>query len=92
MKSILDRLVACIGKQEPVVLSSSPEGLDMLILADLARALAQQGAERPVTLVFRIGIASLMIAFHRMRVWSHAGCWCCHDWRARAPVPSGPVY
>ena len=51
MKSILDRLVACIGKQEPVVLSSSPEGLDMLILADLARALAQQGAERPVTLV-----------------------------------------
>ena len=51
MSSILNRLVAHIGRQDQLTLSSSPEGLDMLVLADLVRALARNAPERAATLV-----------------------------------------
>ena len=51
MATILNRLVEHIGRQDQITLSSSPEGLDMLVLADLVRALARKAPERPATLV-----------------------------------------
>ncbi len=51
MKAVLDRLLDRIAKREPATLASVPDGFDVLILADLVRALARKGPERPATLV-----------------------------------------
>ncbi len=51
MKAALDRILALIAKRERATLGSVPEGLDVLILADLARALSRKGPERPAALV-----------------------------------------
>ncbi len=51
MKAALDRILALIAKRERATLASVPEGFDVPVLADLARASARKGPERPATLV-----------------------------------------
>ncbi len=43
--------VKLLQQRRPLTLSHAPDGFDAFVLADLARALAAQGGERPVVLV-----------------------------------------
>ncbi len=47
-----DRLADLIGSGQSLILSSVPDGLDAMVVADLARVLARKGPERPAVLVY----------------------------------------